>query len=170
MLWCKGKIWTSGKRGMKMQHRKNYQISLFVIGCILINCLGKWIAAAGQLPVWMDSFGTVCSAYALGPFCGGVVGAATNVIYGFYYKTSYVYALTNIAVGILTGYYASKGYLKDLFKTMSLSFLITLLSVGVSVPLNYVFYSGRTGNIWGDGVIDLLGQMGLRSWMRGVIG
>lgn len=153
-----------------MQHRKNYQISLFVIGCILINCLGKWTAAAGQLPVWMDSFGTVCSAYALGPFCGGVVGAATNVIYGFYYKTSYVYALTNIAVGILTGYYASKGYLKDLFKTMSLSFLITLLSVGVSVPLNYVFYSGRTGNIWGDGVIDLLGQMGLRSWMRGVIG
>ena len=144
-----------------MQHRKNYQISLFVIGCILINCLGKWIAAAGQLPVWMDSFGTVCSAYALGPFCGGVVGAATNVIYGFYYKTSYVYALTNIAVGILTGYYASKGYLKDLFKTMSLSFLITLLSVGVSVPLNYVFYSGRTGNIWGDGVIDLLGQMGV---------
>ena len=153
-----------------MQHRKNYQISLFVIGCILINCLGKWIAAAGQLPVWMDSFGTVCSAYALGPFCGGVVGAATNVIYGFYYKTSYVYALTNIAVGILTGYYASKGYLRDLFKTMSLSFLITLLSVGVSVPLNYVFYSGRTGNIWGDGVIDLLGQMGFRSWMCGVIG
>ncbi len=153
-----------------MQHRKGYQISLFVIGCILINCIGKWIAAAWQLPLWMDSFGTVCSAYALGPFCGAVVGAAANVIYGFYHKASYIYALTNIAVGILTGYYAAKGYLKDLFKTMSLSFLITLLSVGVSVPLNYVFSGGRTGNIWGDGVIDLLGQMGLHSWMRGVIG
>ena len=153
-----------------MQHRRDYQISLFVIGCILINCIGKWIAAAWQLPLWMDSFGTVCSAYALGPFCGAVVGAAANVIYGFYHKASYIYALTNIAVGILTGYYAAKGYLKDLFKTMSLSFLITLLSVGVSVPLNYVFSGGRTGNIWGDGVIDLLGQMGLQSWMRGVIG
>ena len=155
---------------MKMQHRKNYQISLFVIGCILINCLGKWIAAVLKLPVWMDSFGTVCSAYALGPFCGAVVGAATNVIYGFYHKASYIYALTNIAVGVLTGYYAAKGYLRDLFKTMSLSFLITILSIVVSVPLNYVFFGGKTGNIWGDGVSDLLGQMGMHSWMRGVIG
>lgn len=153
-----------------MQHRKGYQISLFVIGCILVNCLGKWLAAVWQLPLWMDSFGTVCSAYALGPFCGAVVGAATNVIYGFYHKASYIYALTNIAVGILTGYYAAKGYLKDLFKTMSLSFLITLLSVGVSVPLNYALYDGRSGNIWGDGVVDLLGQMGLYSWLCGVSG
>ena len=155
---------------MKMQHRKNYQISLFVIGCILVNCLGKWIAAVLKLPVWMDSFGTVCSAYALGPFCGAVVGAATNVIYGFYHKSSYIYALTNIAVGVLTGYYAAKGYLKDLFKTMSLSFLITILSIVVSVPLNYAFFGGKTGNIWGDGVSDLLGQMGMHSWMRGVTG
>lgn len=155
---------------MKMQHRKNYQISLFVIGCILINCLGKWIATVLKLPVWMDSFGTVCSAYALGPFCGAVVGAATNVIYGFYHKSSYIYALTNIAVGVLTGYYAAKGYLRDLFKTMSLSFLITILSIVVSVPLNYAFFGGKTGNIWGDGVSDLLGQMGMHSWMRGVIG
>lgn len=155
---------------MKMQHRKNYQISLFIIGCILVNCLGKWIAAVLKLPVWMDSFGTVCSAYALGPFCGAVVGAATNVIYGFYHKSSYIYALTNIAVGVLTGYYAAKGYLKDLFKTMSLSFLITILSIVVSVPLNYAFFGGKTGNIWGDGVSDLLGQMGMHSWMRGVIG
>ena len=153
-----------------MQHRKNYQISLFVIGCILINCLGKWIATVLKLPVWMDSFGTVCSAYALGPFCGAVVGAATNVIYGFYHKSSYIYALTNIAVGVLTGYYAAKGYLKDLFKTMSLSFLITILSIVVSVPLNYAFFGGKTGNIWGDGVSDLLGQMGMHSWMRGVVG
>lgn len=155
---------------MKMQHRKNYQISLFVIGCILINCFGKWIAAVLKLPVWMDSFGTVCSAYALGPFCGAVVGTATNVIYGFYHKASYIYALTNITVGVLTGYYAAKGYLRDFFKTMSLSFLITILSIVVSVPLNYVFFGGKTGNIWGDGVSDLLGQMGMHSWMRGVIG
>ena len=153
-----------------MQHRKNYQISLFVIGCILINCFGKWIAAVLKLPVWMDSFGTVCSAYALGPFCGAVVGTATIVIYGFYHKASYIYALTNIAVGVLTGYYAAKGYLRDLFKTMSLSFLITILSIVVSVPLNYVFFGGKTGNIWGDGVSDLLGQMGMHSWMRSVIG
>ena len=84
-----------------MQHRKNYEISLFIIGCILINYIGKWIAAGLRLPVWMDSFGTVCAAYALGPFCGAVVGATVNLTYGLVHSTACIYALTNIALGIL---------------------------------------------------------------------
>lgn len=155
---------------MKMQHKKNYEISLFVIGCILINCIGKYAAAEMQLPLWLDSFGTVCSAYALGPVCGGIVGAATNVIYGFSHPVSCIYAITNVALGILVGHCAARGYLQNLFRTMTLSFLVTVVSVAVSVPLNILFSDGRTGNIWGDGVIDLLGQMGLIHWLCYVIG
>ena len=92
-----------------MQHKKNYEISLFVIGCILINCIGKYAAAKMQLPLWLDSFGTVCSAYALGPVCGGIVGAATNVIYGFSHPVSCIYAITNVALGILVGHCAARG-------------------------------------------------------------
>jgi len=61
-----------------MQHRKSYEISIFVIGCILINCIGKWLAGALQLPLWMDSFGTVLAAYVLGPICGAFIGAAVK--------------------------------------------------------------------------------------------
>jgi hypothetical protein len=77
-----------------MQHRKSYEISIFVIGCILINCIGKWLAGALQLPLWMDSFGTVLAAYVLGPICGAFIGAAVNIIYGFHSSLSVVYALT----------------------------------------------------------------------------
>lgn len=50
-----------------MQERKNsFQISLFVIVCILLNLGGKVLAQKLQLPVWMDSFGTVWAAYTLG--------------------------------------------------------------------------------------------------------
>lgn len=153
-----------------MQHRKNYEISLFIIGCILINYIGKWIAAGLRLPVWMDSFGTVCAAYALGPFCGAVVGATVNLTYGLVHSTACIYALTNIALGILVGCLAKKGYMNDLFKTMSLGFLVTMIAVVVSTPLNYLFSDGMTGNIWGDGVIGLLKQMGLKKVYRCIIG
>ena len=93
-----------------MQHRKSYEISIFVIGCILINCIGKWLAGALQLPLWMDSFGTVLAAYVLGPICGAFIGAAVNIIYGLHSSLSLVYALTNVALGILVGICARKGF------------------------------------------------------------
>ena len=143
-----------------MQHRRSYEISIFVIGCILINCIGKWVAETLQLPLWMDSFGTVLAAYVLGPICGAFIGAAVNIIYGFHSSLSIVYALTNVALGVLVGICAKKGFFENLFKTLSLSFLVTMISVMVSVPLNYFFSNGMTGNVWGDGVIDFFGING----------
>lgn len=153
-----------------MQHRRSYEISIFVIGCILINCIGKWMAETLQLPLWMDSFGTVLAAYVLGPICGAFIGAAVNIIYGFHSSLSIVYALTNVALGVLVGICAKKGFFENLFKTLSLSFLVTMISVMVSVPLNYFFSNGMTGNVWGDGVIDFLGLMGIQKVIRCVIG
>lgn len=153
-----------------MQHRKSYEISIFVIGCILINCIGKWLAGTLQLPLWMDSFGTVLAAYVLGPVCGAFIGAAVNIIYGLHSSLSIVYALTNVALGILVGICAKKGFFENLFKILSLSFLVTVISVLVSVPLNYFFSDGMTGNVWGDGVIDFLELMGIQKVIRCIIG
>lgn len=153
-----------------MQHRKSYEISIFVIGCILINCIGKWLAGALQLPLWMDSFGTVLAAYVLGPICGAFIGAAVNIIYGLHSSLSLVYALTNVALGILVGICARKGFFENLFRTLSLSFLVTMISVLVSAPLNYFFSNGMTGNVWGDGVVGFLELMGIQKVIRCIIG
>ena len=99
-----------------MQHRRSYEISIFVIGCILINCIGKWVAETLQLPLWVGSFGTVLAAYVLGPICGAFIGAAVNIIYGFHSSLSIVYALTNVALGVLVGICAKKGFFENLFK------------------------------------------------------
>lgn len=140
--------------------RKNHEIALFIVGCILINYIGKIFSDVFTLPLWLDSIGTVFAAYVFGPVCGAVVGAAVNIIYGFHVWTSAFYALTNIAVGVTVGICAKKGFLNNVFGMLSTAFAVALISVVISTPLNYILSEGYTGNVWGDGMIGLLQEMG----------
>lgn len=154
-----------------LEKRKNYEIALFVIGCILLNYIGKILANHFVLPLWLDSVGTVFTAYVLGPFCGAVVGVTVNVIYGILFSyTHMVYALVSAVVAVLVGILAKKGWLENLFLALSTSFFVTILSVACSVPLNYLFFDGAIGNVWGDGVTELFKRLGLNSVLSHIIG
>lgn len=153
-----------------MKLKKDYQICLFVAGCILINYAGRVFADSLVLPVWIDSVGTVFAAYVLGPVCGAVVGATMNILYCLQLPESLFYGLTNIAVGITVGLCARKGYLKNLFGMLSTAFLVAVLSTVISTPLNFLLSGGSTGNVWGDGVAGLLQEMGINAALSCMIG
>lgn len=155
---------------MKLKH--NVLLCLFVFGCIVINYFGRIFANTLELPVWLDTIGTVFAAYALGPFCGAVVGAAGNIIFSIHSESEMAlyYGLTNIAVGIIVGICKNKGFLKSLFGMLSTAFAVTLLSVAVSTPLNYIFGDGTVGNIWGDGIARLLQEMGFNKLVCRIAG
>ncbi len=154
-----------------LEKRKNYEIVLFIAGCILVNYLGKIFANHFELPLWMDSVGTMFTAYVLGPVCGAVVGVTVNVIYGILFSyTHMVYALVSAMVAVLVGLLAKRGGLENLFRALTTSFFVTILSVACSVPLNYLFFDGATGNVWGDGVTELFKQLGLKPILSHIIG
>ncbi|MBQ8884590.1 MAG: hypothetical protein IJ031_08415 [Oscillospiraceae bacterium] len=153
-----------------MKNKKSYQVALFVIACILLNYIGKLIAVTAQLPLWLDSIGTILVAYSMGPVCGAVVGVTVNILYGFSDTLSYIYAITNCAVGITIGLCAKKDMFKDTFNLLSTSFLTTIVCVVISSPLNIIFRNGRTGNIWGDGVIDYVKGFGWNDYVCYVVG
>lgn len=151
--------------------RKNCEIVLFIISCIFVNYIGKIIAEHFALPLWLDSVGTVFTAYVLGPVCGAVVGVTVNVIYGILFSYTYmVYALVSAMVAVLVGVLAKKGWLENLFRALTTSFFVTILSVACSVPLNYLFFDGNTGNVWGDGVTELFKRLGLNDVFSHVVG
>ena len=137
-------------------NKKWYLVSLFVLFCILLNCLGKTFADFYELPFWLDSLGTVLASYVLGSVCGAIVGVAMNILYSGQDAISYVYSITSIAIGMITGFAARKKLFESFFGTMTVSVLITLVSTVVSLPLSLVFSDGMTGNIWGNGVIGFL--------------
>lgn len=153
-----------------MKIKKNSQISFFIVACILINYIGKALTGAFMLPFWLDSVGTVFAAYVFGPFCGGVVGATVNIIYSLHEKSALIYGLTNIAVGVTVGICAPKGFFKDIFRALSIAFFVTVLSVAISTPFNYMLQGGSTGNLWGDGVAELLQELGWNKTMSNIMG
>lgn len=141
--------------------KKYYQISIFIIFCILLNYGGKALAEFYNWPLWLDACGTVITAYVLGPVCGAIVGLTGNLIYGMQNPIAAVYGLTSIVIGLITGFAAKKKCFESLFGTLSASILVTLASVVISTPLNIIFYGGTTGNLWGDGVIEFLSEHGV---------
>lgn len=143
------------------KNKKAYLICLFVIGCILANYVGKIIAEAWHLPLWLDAVGTVISAYALGPVCGAIIGATTNVIYALNNSLAFMsYAVVSATIGIIVGICSKKGLLENIFGILSTCFWVAVISVVLSMPFNYLFFDGTTGNIWGDSVMVLLQKYG----------
>lgn len=153
-----------------MKRKNSFRICIFVVGCILINYYGKAFSDFLTLPLWLDSIGTVFAAYVFGPVCGAIVGVTANIMYCLHSEVSLFYGLTNLVVGVTVGICGKKGLLKSMFGVLSTAFLVTILSVFISVPLNFMLSDGATGNMWGDGVSGLLQELGCNVQISNIIG
>ncbi|MBR3307793.1 MAG: HD domain-containing protein [Lachnospiraceae bacterium] len=139
-----------------MKKWKTWQIILFTAVSVCLNVGGKSICAGLQLPLWADSFGTALCAYIAGPVCGAIVGLTGNLAYCLINHLSMAYSLTSIALGFIVGMAARKQWFNQFYGFMKAATLAMVTALVVSVPLNILFNSGYTGNMWGDGVIDYL--------------
>ncbi len=153
-----------------MKRWKNWQIGLFVALCILLSYVGRRIAEFFDLPLWLDSFGTVLCAYAGGPVCGAIVGVASCLVCGMFNRVSYIYALTGLTLGVIVGFGARRRRMDTVFGAMMLAAMSTVAAVVISTPLNLIFYQGSTGNLWGNGVIGYLRERGIPYLLCAVLG
>lgn len=145
-----------------MKKLKIPQFSLLIILCILINHGGGLLSARYSLPLWLDSVGTMLSAYVSGPLVGCFVGVTSNVINSMALHDYPYYALTSISLALLMGFFSKRKTLEKFVGAMAASLFISLASVLISVPLNFWLYDGMTGNQWGDGVIERFIMLGIQ--------
>ena len=153
-----------------MLSKKDFEISAFVIFCILLNFIGKFLAHYFYLPLWLDSIGTVFASYALGGICGSIVGVTVNVIYSGFQPISYIYSITSMAIAVTVGILTKKLWFRTFFGTMTASVLVTVISVTISVALSWIVADGMTSNLWGDGVIKYLEEQGVPAIFSSIIG
>ena len=153
-----------------MSTRKSYHIIIFTVCMILLNFLGKAISSALSLPLWLDGIGTIITAYVNGPFCAAVVGIAGSLIYGIRDPYAILYGIVSVAIGLSVGFLARKKLFDTFFGTLTANVIVTLISVILSTPLNYLLYKGYTGNIWGDGVISYLTERNVHSFIAALLG
>ena len=153
-----------------MKTKKTYQIILLVLLCILCNVGGRALTARFQWPLWLDSFGTVCCSYVLGCVCGIMVGVTGNLIFSVIFRAHWIYMITSVTLALLVGFFARKKSLDTFFGSMYVGILGSIATTAVSTPLNFFYFGGMTGNIWGDGVINLLLNLKWPSWLSMIIG
>ena len=127
-----------------------------VIFCIVINTVGKLIAANLNLPIWFDVVGTCVAAYFTGPVGAVITGAAGNLLYSMIMHSEWVYIIVNAVMGVSFYACVKRGYLEKTDTAVMSSFLMAVVAVVLSVPLNLYFYEGRTGNFWGDIFFEML--------------
>lgn len=135
-----------------------------------INYIGKFFAGLLKLPLWLDSIGTILAGILAGPIIGAIAGAINNIIYGLTIEPiSFIYGLTSIAIGLVVGILAYKGFITGWGKAVILGIIVVLVAVVVSTPINIYFYGGQTDNIWGDalfvGVLSKTNSIWLASFL-----
>lgn len=143
-----------------MKRKPAQQIIIIIFG-ILLNIAGRFIAQKLNLPIWLDVTGTCVAAYFAGIFGGVIAGAANNLFFGMFTPSALCYMLVSITVGVLFAYCARKGYLEDFATVMLASFVVGCFSIAVSTPLNLVFNNGKTDNMWGDALFDMMEWNGM---------
>lgn len=153
-----------------MLSKKDLKVALFTAFCIFLNLSGSYFARYFSLPLWLDSFGTVISAYIFGPVCGSIVGVTMNLIGSDFPSFSYMYAITSVAIAVVVGIAARRKWFETLYGTVSASLIVTGFSVAISVAISWIFADGMTFNLWGDGVIRYLEEQGMPRFLSSVIG
>ena len=146
------------------------RVILVVLGCVIVNFAGRSFAAWLELPLWLDSIGTIFAAYVLGPICGAAVGCTQNIIFFFWNSYSIAYCFTSIAIGLGAGYAARRKNFETFFGTASVAGGITIVSALISSLLATFLFDYNIGNVWGNGVRDFLLEKGIPKFASTAIG
>jgi len=142
-------------------------ISLVLIpAAVGINYIGKLFAQFLRLPLWLDSIGTVLASILAGPIIGAISGGVNNIIYGLTVDpVSFMYAITSIAIGLVAGLMAYKGFINSFKKAFITGLIVGIVAAIISTPINISLWEGATGNVWGDALLAFLLSKDVPLWL-----
>ena len=161
------------RRKMEKFTLKKSQLGWFCVLialCILGNYAGSLFAMTQKLPMWLDSAGTALAAFLGGPICGALVGATTNFVNYLAFGDNWIYCIVSIAIGLVIGMAARRQGFTSLLGILTTAVMTAVAATIVATPLNVIFSSNSTGNIWGDAVAGFLMEKGVPSFLSLPVG
>ena len=136
---------------------------------IAINLVGRFIIQILNLPLFLDTIGTVLVAFLSGPFVAAITGLLTNFVIGLTMNpTSFPFALVNAAIGLVAGGLAARGYLKTFPKAVILTLALTVTTIVIASPI-VVFVFGGVQGTGADAVTGFFMATG-RQMIQSVVG
>ena len=123
-------------------------LMLLCVGGIVINLGGTKIAVGLNLPIYLDSVGTILAAVLGGYIPGIIVGFLTNLLNGFSDASNLYYGVLNVLIAIAAAYFAGKGCFKEWKKTVLPILTFAVIGGGLGSVLTWFLY----GLNFGEGI------------------
>lgn len=112
---------------------------------IAINLVIGQLASVLNLPIFLDSIGTVVVAILCGPWAGLLTGLITNVVGGLLLDPLFMpFAFVAGVIGLVAGWLANIGMFKNWWKVALSGVIITLAVVIVAAPTRVLVFGGIT--------------------------
>lgn len=119
---------------------------LVAIGIALNLALGH-AASFLNLPIFLDSVGTVLAAVLAGPVIGGLTGLLTNLLWGLLQgPTAAFFAPVAMMIGIAAGLLARAGLFRTWWQAAISGAVIAVALAVVAVPIRIYLFGGVTGS------------------------
>lgn len=131
--------------------------------CVAMNFAGSFVALVLKLPVYLDSVGTVMSAFLFGPVVGIVTGVVTSFINMIFDPVALYFMPTQIIVGIIAGLFVKlkKGSLKEkIIYTLILS-----LPAAISSSLIATYLFGTVTTAGSSYIVQALRAVGVSDFI-----
>ena len=131
----------------------------FIAMAVAINFVGAKIAILFNLPIFLDTIGTIFAGATLGPVGGmiaGIVGGCLNGVTGDIY--SFYFSISGVLIGLLAGFVLHKDKKRSLIEALWLTPLISVPASAVSAFIEVALFGGITSSVWTTAVIKMLQQ------------
>lgn len=155
-------------------HRLSTNTIAMIPVAIALNIVVGQIVSVIQLPLYLDSTGTVLVSVLAGPAAGVVTGILTNVIWGLTLTPIPLpFAIVQIVIAVLAGYAARLGMFRRIWTPPIVGAVVGVVAAMISAPISAFVFGGVTGGgtgalvgmfqAWGQSLLAATTLQGLLS-------
>lgn len=138
--------------------------------CIGIDWAGRSLTKALNLPVFLDSIGTVLGGILAGPWVGALSGFIANFINaGTVDPIAGWYSIVSVGIGFAAGIAGYLGWHKRPGAWVGVWLMVFLTASIISTPINIRLFSGQSGVWFGDGIYTGLVKGGFPTWIAAYV-
>ena len=111
-----------------------------------VNFVGGTLVTVLKLPIFLDTIGTILVALLAGPWVAALTGLITNLVLAVSDPTLIAFAPVNVAIGLIAGFLALRGWFKTYPKIVLSGLIIMLTGAILSAPIVVLAFAGVQGS------------------------
>ena len=100
-----------------------------VAGCVAVNIAVGQLVSVLNLPVFLDTIGTILAALLMGPWMGMITGLGANLVWGMFSGfPAEVFAPVSMVIGLSAGYLGRRGLFRSLPRVLVSGILVSIVA------------------------------------------